>query len=244
MRAWLFLRGNIGNPTACLKDHALRVEVKAAFRMLRDALPGLRSTVEDKLLRLTDQNEEKVLWPDAFAALPSWLQRVDAFVQQAKRHMVKVLADDVEKYAQGVAKATPKVEHFVSDKVYLKPLAKKNLIEWRGRDAHSKETVALYGHMAGLASTHKELEVHESLDELAHDTKQYCEAIFNDAKRVITITAHVNAIQCLTGKEQSETVSALIAAGHDIPGALRDELKKLAAKLGQKHAAGHGKRKA
>ena len=219
---WFLERG-----ISSLRGDTLRPEVFTALGMADSAvgqllvqLPGVLAAVATDGVNLP--------WKTPVSELPAWVGNARLVVTDLKKQFLKLLADRVEHEAQALSKTTPSTEHFIGDSLYIKSLAKKHLIEWKGRDAHEASTVALFRRMSGLASAHSELRLQETLEEVVFDQKTFAEGVFCRAKKVVAIAAAATCVQTLCGDEQKETAKSLLEGWLEVPKALASALRKVA----------------
>ena len=135
----------------------------------------------------------------------------------------------------------------VSDDAYLKAQAKKNLAEWKARGRHSDMTVKLFHAISRLEATKSELGLEGRLEQLVREQFTMANNVFQEAKKAVTVIAHVNALEGLSGEERRDTVTALHQKDHDVPRALKQELErvyKTFSKLPARSAPAGRKRKA
>ena len=66
-----------------------------------------------------------------------------------------------------------------------------------------------------------------ALLEYAPEEMQHANSVFERAREAVTIVAHVNAIQGLTGADQKAMVSNIVENNHEIPPPLAKDLAKL-----------------
>ena len=91
----------------------------------------------------------------------------------------------------------------------------------------SDDTVALYNALKAFEVLRGKLGLPGALLEYAPEEMQHANAVFERAREAVTIVAHVNAIQGLTGADQKAMVSKLVEKNHEIPPPLAKELAKL-----------------
>ena len=81
--------------------------------------------------------------------------------------------------------------------------------------------------MTSLKSDHAALSVQHSLEELAHDQLRVANAVYKDAKQLLTIVAYCHVLLGLTGEQQHLAAVELMAKQYTVPTVLQDELEKL-----------------
>ena len=211
---------------SAFKGDSLRPEVFTAFGMA-DSAVGLLRVQLPAVLAAVATDGANLPWKAPVSGLGVWVGHAQVVVTDLKKDFLKALGDRVEQEAQALAKATPITDHYIGESLYMKALAKKHLIEWKGRDTHEADTVSLFRRLAGLAATHKALRLQETLEEVVFDQKVMAEGVFARAKKVVAMAAFATCVQSLSGDEQKQTGKVLLEGGHDVPKALIDALRKV-----------------
>jgi hypothetical protein len=220
-----YLKASLALASQFVHNHTLRVEVLEALMSICLMLSELRALLTDVAVK---EFEAKFAWAVSPLKLSVWATELVSFMSQIKIFCLVSVAEDMEKFGQTISKSAPKVDHFINDENYLKPLAKKHLLDWKGRQAYSDNSIALYKCMAGLKGLHTQLGVASPLDGLVGDQMKVATSIFAEAKALISIIAHVNVVQGMSGAEQKSAAIDLVAKKCQVPKALFKELEAIA----------------
>ena len=106
-----------------------------------------------------------------------------------KRHFVGKLVGHVTSFAETVADHTPDYGHIVSDVVFAKAAAKKQLINNPHRDAMCDETLALCRGIAAASAAYKSMGLGEKIEDDIEfsDILADVRATFVEAKGLLTM---------------------------------------------------------
>lgn len=169
-------------------------------------------------------------WVASDKTLSEWVLRAGQVLSHVQKHCLQVAAHEVQQLADGLSKSAPKISHFVNDEHYLKPLAKKHLLDWKGKEVFSDSTVVLFQRMSGLAKLHGTFGLKEPLAELVPECESVAKTVFAECSHIIRVLACVNCVQTLTGEEQFQTAQELLAKKQTLPKALLSEVEAILAK--------------
>ena len=102
---------------------------------------------------------------------------------------------------------TPKYSAFINDKTYVRPLANKHLIDWKGGDRLTTLAVDLFHALSLLAKTEVDLSLTAMVDPMRDGVASYNGA-FAAAKLALAVIATVQCIQEKAGPEQLSDAEA------------------------------------
>ena len=153
----------------------------------------------------------------------AWQPEAKKAVPIVKVYFFSQLKAAVESVAFATIEQTPKYSAFINDKTYVRPLAKKHLIDWKGRDRLTTLAVDLFHALSTLAKTEVDLSLTAMVDPLRDEIASYNDA-FTAAKLALAVIATVQCIQEKAGPEQLSDAEALLSKGHDIPESLQQAL--------------------
>ena len=128
-----------------------------------------------------------------------------------KLYVLGRMVEQVSQHAELVKSTTPPTVHFASDEKLLQPLAKRGLVDqWKNRAAFSLHTVALHNGIANLEQLRIEMGLSGALEDWFPDAMLKANAFFSEARRALTLAAHITVICCETGDEQKKNASAIL----------------------------------
>jgi len=156
-----------------------------------------------------------------------WLTAAYDLNSNVKIALVKAFAPELSKHAAALDDFRPKFDAYINKDVYIKTQAKRHLLDKYNHEKLSDDTVALYNALKAFEVLRGKLGLPGALLEYAPEEMQHANAVFERAREAVTIVAHVNAIQGLTGADQKAMVSKLVEKNHEIPPPLAKELAKL-----------------
>jgi hypothetical protein len=164
-------------------------------------------------------------------------EQVDFF----KISAIKAAAAAVSKFAKNLHSEFPKaVPHIVSDSSYIKGLAKRDLLEWTGRDTHSDSSVALFHHRTRLSQDHALLEMSATVQTCIGDYMALTSSILSECSELINIIGDCSCVQELSGETQlteAHKIMSVKATFDRLPGALKLAVQKLPDMKGKKRKA-------
>lgn len=156
------------------------------------------------------------------------MKRVSEFAMTLKKRCVLDLGEVVERYAQNLAKQAPNYSHILGEEHYIKPLAKRFLLDWKGRKAFSEGMVVLHTALRNVRTTHTTFGITEDLELITGDSINLAKSIFDDGRVLLLVIACANCIQCMSGAEQKKEAAGLLARrGVKIPQVLESALKDI-----------------
>lgn len=209
-----------------IRDHALPPSVRAAVLHVS---AWLKKT--DLVFRQNIVVSEASEWPIKMQEAKVWHAAACILHASVKRRCVQALASDIEGFAQNLSKNAPAYNHIISDDQYLKPLAKRFLLQWPARAQHSDQSVILYKALENIRETHRLLAVQDDLMAICGDQMRMALNTLEETKKLLIIIAAVDIIQTMSGPEQRAQAGVLLArsgAGAKMPKALLAELQKVA----------------
>ena len=188
------------------------LQAKAALVAARQQCAGAHGEIE---------------WLVHWNLLEQWLDAVPTATTSFKKLLMQAIIADLHSVSLTVEKLTPKIDHYVNDKLYTKALAKRNLANSSNKETMSKSTVTLFKSMArvgrwsaawGFPDPRKNPAFSENM---AH-----ADCVYDGAKKVVAVTAAATILATMSG-EALKLNSASILNSHRalFPTALLDELK-------------------
>ena len=202
-----------------LHGNALKASVVRALKTLHAASA---STDVDEFCRSIGEHSGQ-LDPTVLA----WQPEAKKAVPIVKVYFFSQLKAAVESVAFATIEQTPKYSAFINDKTYVRPLAKKHLIDWKGRGRLTTLAVDLFHALSTLAKTEVDLSLTAMVDPMRDEIASYNDA-FTAAKLALAVIATVQCIQEKAGPEQLSDAEALLSKGHDIPESLQQALISVA----------------
>ena len=103
-------------------------------------------------------------------AVGIWLREVGSqVIPTAKAHFVGLFAEHLRLETDKIVAMTPSVDAFISDDVFLQPMAKKHLLQWKNRARFSENVLAMHELQGNVRQAYVDFGVVPS-DALAHST--------------------------------------------------------------------------
>lgn len=164
------------------------------------------------------------------AIAKEWVEVVSAcIVPEVATHFVRDSTVGLEKFTSDVHGKLPNYEHIFPQGMYIKHLAKQELLKHAHRDDWSNMSVRLFHAIGALVRVHTELHLAPPADShpITKDSIAAARSVFEKSKVVVSILAHTHVIQCLTGREQRESAIKLLSKTHDVPQQLTVELQSI-----------------
>ena len=188
--------------SACLHNHKLKPEVEAAMERLGEDLGYVQDMIKDDRFQVIASAPAK--WRFSIEQASLWSSSACFVFGRLKRHTIGIVVDNTFNVAEKLSKLTPAFLHVVTDKVYHPKLAKKQLLNFTGKDKLSEECVMLCGAMAHCASTHEDWELKPPLKEdIEYAEKlQFCDSAFKSAKQALVL---ITAVAILDKKSSDDT---------------------------------------
>ena len=208
-------------------QHVIQEKIPRSFIVAKQLIDSLvqRLAVHANMYSSVDTPDKP--WAVSLADVRRWLTGAKDFVQAAHHKCIDALVDDLSDSSQGVLKMTPRCDHFVTKTTYNKRMAKQYLLDWPQRDRLQEMCLALFHSLAQLGSVHKRLFGEEPLfeNERWRGAVRAAEAVFAQAKLVITVIAACSVCQEQKGPEQIQKAAQLLETKSEVlPDALLLEL--------------------
>ena len=197
----------VGDREASMSGLALR-------SVVLDALANLSAAASD-VTRVSGELSAALAhvaaspWKHTASSLHDWAEGVHKVLPVAKEYFFSLLICTVDEVAESVAVNTPKWDHLISDNSYVKPLAKKQLLDWPGRKQLSAKVIDLFHVLSDASKTFCALGLGRALED--HPTYKgsvnAAQKVFQAGKICVKIIAYVNVIQSLTGDDQKSAAA-------------------------------------
>ena len=141
-------------------EEKVRSDVLSAVRRLRSRLHLIASESEGLLLADINCKMPQIFPVDAAAM---WASSLLAQVPSLSRHFFDICLDNMRKLSGLVTDAQPSVSSYINDSTFLRPMAKRHLLQWKGRDDFSKSSVRLTRAVEAVKTAHKEFGIQPQL---------------------------------------------------------------------------------
>lgn len=220
------LHADLQQPARLVDNFELKKSVRVAISELERRL---RSGAGVLAKPAAPEGDRVIDWFLPERSLKEWVVRASKLIPLVKVRCIEIAGAELERLSGVVSKTAPRVDHVIDEEKYLKPLAKNNLLLWKGRQGFGESTVQLFRCMSGLAALHGQFGVEEPLADICGDAQELARGVFADAKRIVTVIAYVNCIQGMTGDEQRQAAEVLLAKGETVPAPLVAELRQIVA---------------
>lgn len=196
---------------SCIVQHGLRPEAENCVNLLQKQVPATLAS-----LTAGAYGDVAALsqWPFALTVgdVRAWLEGFEEALPVLSRYVVVALADDLGGLTAELSKATPRIEHVVSNTLYSPSLAAKHILGWPSRESMSQLCVAMSRCLSALARLQGAWGVQPSLEEdsATKDTMALARSVFDTAKEAMTVTAALSVLHEVQGRARAEKASSLL----------------------------------
>lgn len=216
---------------SCVVKHSLRSEVESCVGLLRKQVAAILST-----LVAGGYGDATTLsqWPLVLtiADVRTWLHGFEEVLPVLSRHVVVSFAEDIGGLTAELSKATPRIEHVVSNTMYSPSLAAKHILGWPSRELMSQLCVAMSRSLSTAVRLQGAWDIQPALEEdsATKDTMALARSVFDTAKEALTVTAALNVLHELHGRARADKAASLLKTKKTaLPKSLWGPLEKAAA---------------
>ena len=167
--------------------------------------------------------------------LYDWLTEASESCTMFCKSVFAQLVEDVLELSAQTEKATPRYEHFANDKIFNRPLCKKNLLGWPSRDLLNTLSVRLFNAMSELSRLYTEWKFEPKL---INHSAEWSESIatissvYASARAAVSTIAAVNVILELKDPEKHDQADFILKSKRkDLPITIAQELDKITSKV-------------
>jgi len=166
-------------------------------------------------------------------SLTAWAMETASIFMALEKHALGVAASSLMTSSTALLKSAPRYEHIISDDVFLKPLAKRTLIDnWTGFKKFKDAVVTLFKDLTQIAEDHGDFQMRAPLEEMFHEQITVANANFRLASKIVKLVSHVQIVTVLTGEGQKTDASDVLANPASIQFAsVRKALEAIIAKV-------------
>ena len=221
------------SPKLTIIEHDVNPSIKQALSMSSGALNRLAELDKSGIAEALSEEEAAIHARFITDLLPylSWRANAAKLLHTLKMKVMTQFSDDVLLFANKVLKGTPPTSHIVSDAVMIKPSAKKLVTDWKGKEAHTTNSVLLFRIMSSFSSLYEQLGLPGKAEEAFSDMHQQASTILQGASYVVRLVAHLNVIFNMTGEQQGVDANTLITKNAPgIPKTVWAELQEISKK--------------
>jgi len=212
-----------------VQDHCLKPQVEDLVRTAEERCQALKSKLRDLPDAITSLSD--VGWKLSVGMVTQWLEMVEsAVVDSIKMACLSCLVADLVSLTSTVKEKTPSWEHvFPADNMYVRNLAKKDLLDHKHRHELSPLSVQLFRGTASLtkAAAAFRLDLTATEHDFTATPLAVARTVFTAAKKAVTIVAHCHVVQEMRGAEQKAAAKVLCDTEQDVPLMLKQELQSL-----------------
>lgn len=227
LAAFAFLNDEMASkPTACLADHILRADVSKAMSYVDTQCPLVVEALA-QVRKVCVGRTALLKWSVHWSLIEQWLAAVPLVAVALRQLIMQAMVSDLHGVSLSVEKLTPKYDHYITDKLYNKALAKRNLVNSSSKDSMSKATVTMFKCLSQIGRYHVASGLPDPRKDPLHaDVLSSADCVYEGAKNAVAVTAAATVLATMKGQLLIANSEALLK-GHKqcLPAALIDELK-------------------
>lgn len=225
-----YVAGDDSNVTLC-RDGKLKEEVDRAALFLKTTCSRIRAQLEG--------GHKDICAHEAFAnvplmlpigILPTWLSRATMAIQLLLRCIVLVVGGQLLSLSEEVDRLTPSWKDTITDKTLHVMLAKRGVLQSKGRASLNQKLLLLNWSMSDFARVHTSFGLTPKIehDDMLKGPMENAKSAFSKAKAAVEIIAILSVLWERKGDEQQNDARNLLdKMGETMPAVLKKELEKV-----------------
>ena len=156
-----------------------------------------------------------------------WVVQAKAILPDIRKYCFELVVASVEDRANRLNKLLPKFDHICSDLLYRKEQCKRQFLDNANRPRWASCGKELYHAIESAKTSYRSMIDADGDIADSYSAISSANQVFLQCKSVVTLTAHLNVIQSLTGVGQVTEAKTLAAADYPVPKPVKDAIVAL-----------------